>query len=618
MSFLDTIHAPAAIVRCEPGGRWHLEAVNVGFAAVMGLKQGEGAGIEARALVSGAQWAPWAAALDRRAHGRSQRLPTPDGESLMAQLSPLSSEGEARRLLLIGHPVAPPVRTDWRANYEALFERLPTMMHSIDAQGRLLHVTDMWLSVMGYRREEVIGRRSTEFLTEASRQLAREVLPEFMRTGHCQNIPCQFITKAGQRIDVLLSATAEMGPDGEMLRSLAVLSDVTALKRLAAEREAALKASEEVASLTESILNEQTEMICRFLPDTTLLYVNEAYARAFDASPTELTGQRFLQFIPEADRPGVRAHLQKISDPAGSGRVTYEHRSIVRGRMVWQEWTDTALFDNEGHVLELQSIGRDITERKQAELSLTRANEKLAQANSDLEQFTRVAAHDLKAPLRGVRNLATWIEEDIGEHLTGETGQHFEHLVRRVERLDNLLDDLLAYARLGQRVDLPREVHVPSLAREVVELVGLSRGISVNVTGDAPPFTTQATPLSTTLRNLISNALKHHDRSEGCVDVIVSVDGAAVVVVVEDDGPGIPAKYHERVFQPFTTLKSRDVVEGSGMGLAIVRRIVELHGGQITLEAPIHPGAEGGERPRGTRFTVRWPIALPEGQEEGE
>ncbi|MFN3200564.1 MAG: sensor histidine kinase [Bradymonadia bacterium] len=602
--------AAAAVLTRQPDQSWQIDEANAHWQKVWGRAEDAETPCALSDLLSPSLVTRWRSGLED-VEGRDLQYPWPATEQHMhVRFSPLHGvEGVPRCLVtVLTRPLGE--ETDYQQRYTELFESAPAMMHSIDAEGRLVHISDMWLQRLGYTRGEVLGRRSTELLTPESRRYAiEEVLPQYMITGRCESVPYQFVTKSGELVDVLLSATSEYDDDGRVNRSLAIIVDVTPLKRLTREREQALKAELESAALSHDILNAQSEMICRFLPDTTLLYTNEAYARIFGSTPTELVGRAFLDFIPAVDQAGTLNQLKLLGDPAGPGTMTYEHRALVHGHEVWQEWTDTAIFDTDGRVLEFQSIGRDVTERKLAETSLRESNEKLAQANADLEQFTRVAAHDLKAPLRGIKNLASWIEEDLGEQLTGEARDHFEHLVRRVGRLSALLDDLLAYARLGQRIDQVREVDILELAQEVVYVVDPPDAFTVQVVGETQILNTQTTPLSTALRNLVSNAIKHHDRGEGSIIVTVKAADGGCELLVEDDGPGIPEQYHTRIFEPFTTLKSRDEVEGSGMGLAIVKRLIELHGGHIHLEAPITqqgaPTDAAGRR--GTRFTLYWP-----------
>lgn len=609
---IERLKTPAAILRQTPDLVWHIDALNEAMRSLLVPTA------DPHLLIGAplADFVPpphdklWASALASDAP-QSIEHPWPGVKARMKiDLLPMEDgEGGVRLRWVTAQPCEDKPLPDYQIRYEALFDSLPAMMHSINNEGVIIHVTERWLQVMGYSREEVIGQRSTYFLTPESQRLAFEkTLPHFMRYGRCDDVPYQMVTKSGELIDVLLSATSERDEAGRVSRSLAFMTDITALKRLAEERERNLQAEIERSALSNEVLNAQTELICRFLPDTTLLYVNEAYARTFHTTPTALVGRKFIDFIPEEDRSGIFEHLASVSDPAGTGWITYEHRAMKGGSVIWQEWTDSAIFDTEGRVLEYQSIGREITEQKQAELCLRDTNDKLARANADLEQFTRVAAHDLKAPLRGIRNLATWIEEDLEGQMSDEVQINFNHLNRRVTRLSNLLDDLLTYARLGQRASSVRNMEITALIQDVVEIVDPPQTFTVQIEGGPVSLTTYKTPLATVIRNLISNAIKHHDRAEGLIRLVADTEGERLRLDVIDDGPGIPQRFYERVFQPFTTLKSRDQVEGSGMGLAIVRRLVELNGGQITV-CPAEPPSEGQAEPgRGTCFTFYWPL----------
>ena len=139
------------------------------------------------------------------------------------------------------------------------------------------------------------------------------------------------------------------------------------------------------------------------------------------------------------------------------------------------------------------------------------------------------------------------------------------------------------------------------LVRSVVELLTPPAGFVVTVANGMPQLTTYKTPLELVFRNLIDNAIKHHDRAEGRIEVSASNQGRLVEFTIRDDGPGIPAEYHDRIFRMFQTLKPRDEVEGSGIGLAVVKKVVERQGGQVTVES--HSG-------RGTAFRFTWPNSV--------
>ncbi len=224
----------------------------------------------------------------------------------------------------------------------------------------------------------------------------------------------------------------------------------------------------------------------------------------------------------------------------------------------------------------------------------------LENSNAELEQFAYVASHDLKAPLRGIANLASWIESDLKDVMDSDTKHHIMLLHNRVNRMEALLEDLLQYSRIGRARTEIRVADLNDVVPEIFTLVATRGQFSLEVQNPLPNLVTACAPLEQVFRNLFSNAIKHHDLDNGCVKVDVRDLGDLYEFLIRDDGPGIPTEYHERVFKMFLTLRGRDEIEGSGMGLAIVRKIIESAGGTITLESD--PSVE-----RGTTFRFTWP-----------
>lgn len=225
------------------------------------------------------------------------------------------------------------------------------------------------------------------------------------------------------------------------------------------------------------------------------------------------------------------------------------------------------------------------------------ANE-LIRSNEELESFAYVASHDLKAPLRGIDNLATWIEEDLGENLKGESRENMNLLRGRIKRLEALLSDLLTFSRAGQG-EVPTEtVNLNELISDSFDLLNVDRKFELQLSAPVEPIKIIKTALEQVIGNIFSNALKHHDTGDGHLFVNVRELDESYEFTIADDGPGIPSEHRERVFKMFHTLQPRDTVEGSGIGLAIIRRIVEKQGGKIFLE----DRADG----KGALFRFHW------------
>ncbi|AYG70273.1 sensor domain-containing diguanylate cyclase (plasmid) [Rhizobium sp. CCGE531] len=236
------------------------------------------------------------------------------------------------------------------------------MLHSIDEHGRLVAVSDAWLAKLGYSREEVIGRRSSDFLTPESRTYAiKEILPRFFQTGRIDDVEYQMVRKDGGVIDVLLSAVLDTSSPDSGNVSLAVVTDVTALKT--AKR--LLSASEE---RYRGLVEDQTELVSLASPEGELRFVNHAYARHYGLQPHDMIGRSLFDFIPEEGRAAVAEHLRTVCSVNWS--LHNENQVILpNGQVRWMAWTNRATVDAEGRIA-IHSVGHDIDERVAAERRL--------------------------------------------------------------------------------------------------------------------------------------------------------------------------------------------------------------------------------------------------------
>ena len=247
-------------------------------------------------------------------------------------------------------------------------------------------------------------------------------------------------------------------------------------------------------------------------------------------------------------------------------------------------------------------IAESLLVEKSREIEI--ANRDLARANRDLEEFAYVIAHDLKAPLRAIRLTADRLQHDIGAVIPEDGRAALALLGQQSRRMSGMLSGLLEYSRVGRKKEIEAEVDLRALAVEIAGSCAGAGAIRIEV-GDCPwpRFVTLREPLDVTLRNLVENAVKHHDRAEGAVRLSCSDGGAHWVVTVEDDGPGIPSEYHAAIFEPFRRVNDDGSSEGSGIGLALVKKTVELVGGTVELYSD--PAIR-----RGSQFVVRWPKTI--------
>ncbi|QHL86132.1 HAMP domain-containing protein [Nibribacter ruber] len=249
-----------------------------------------------------------------------------------------------------------------------------------------------------------------------------------------------------------------------------------------------------------------------------------------------------------------------------------------------------------------------VDDRKDEISSLTKSLNKMAaklqesfahltKVNKELDQFAYVVSHDLKAPLRAINNLAEWISEDLTEK-DPEIIQNLTMMRGRVHRMENLINGILDYSRVGRK-ELPTTTFsVQDLLKEATENLSPPAGFKITATTPMPVLSTERTLFYQVLANLLSNAFKYHHLQEGNVQVRCTELADFYQFEVEDDGPGIPQEYHQRVFGMFQTMEARDVKESTGVGLAIVKKIVEEKGGEIWIES---------EKGQGSIFKFTWP-----------
>jgi signal transduction histidine kinase len=221
----------------------------------------------------------------------------------------------------------------------------------------------------------------------------------------------------------------------------------------------------------------------------------------------------------------------------------------------------------------------------------------LTKKNQELDQFAHIVSHDMKAPLRGIDNVVSWIEEDHKEELTPKLTEYLHLIKGRVVRGESLIQGLLSYARVGKEEESEEKIDIRALLEEVLENFSLKPGTIITVSEELPVIYSVKLPLLQVFSNLVGNALKYNDKIKGIVEVYHKEYPGYWEFFVSDNGPGISKNYHEKIFMIFQTLKERDSFESTGVGLAIVKKILDSRGEQIKLES--EPG-------KGSIFSFTW------------
>ena len=468
--------------------------------------------------------------------------------------------------------------------YRDLYNNTPVMLHSIDKEGRLISVSDYWLDQLGYSRDEVIGRKSTDFLTEESRRYATDVvLPAFMRSGSCRDVEYQFIRKNGAVLDLLVSAITEHAADGSVERSLAVLTDVT--RRKQAER--ALVQSEQ---RFRGAFQTATHGIALVAPDGRWLAVNDALCRMVGYSDAELLRIDFQTITHPDDLDADLDHVRQVL--AGEVRsYQMEKRYIHKdGQTIWILQSVSLVRAPDGSPIHFVSQIVDLTERRRAEEQLRQAQKLEA-----VGQLTGGLAHDFNNLLAAVMGNLQLVERSLGDD--EKSKRRVRAALDATRRGADLTRRLLAFSR-RQALE-PKTLDVNELVIGMDKLLSRTLGEAVELqtrcVDDVWLCTADPSQLESAVLNLAINARDAMpDGGKLTIETAnASLDrdytarhdevtpGDYVLVAVSDTGVGIPEPLLDRVLQPFFTTKPPG--KGTGLGLSMVFGFVKQTGGHMKI-----------------------------------
>lgn len=462
--------------------------------------------------------------------------------------------------------------------YRSLVESTDDSVYLRDTDCRYLFISDKHLSRLGLPRDQVIGKSYGEFhAPEETKELAENVKRVF-ETG--KSIQHEHLSRSDNRYIIrTLSPVKEL--DGGVAAVTIVSKDITALKhtekRIKEERDNLNLIFESMVDGVYLVSDDyKVEFMNRVLIDELGDHVGDICYKAFHDR--------------EEPCPGCK-------NPA-----------VMKGKTVRWEWSsrrmnktydlvETPLKNIDGSISKL-TIFRDITERKRMEEERAGAEKRQLQLHAELEKshrelkdFAYIVSHDLKAPLRAISALAEWIVADYRDKLDEEGKKQLDLLLNRVRRMHGLIDSVLRYSMIERVKGEKEEVDLNALVSEIIAMLNPPENIRIEVVNELPTILCERTRLEQVFQNLLSNAVRYMDKPKGEITIGCTEEEGYWKFHVADNGPGIEERYYDKIFQIFQTLKPRDDVESTGVGLTIVKKIVESQGGEIWVHSKVGEGS---------------------------
>jgi PAS domain S-box-containing protein len=468
------------------------------------------------------------------------------------------------------------------SRFAGLLEAAPDAMVIVDASGRIVLANSQVAELFGYRRYEVIGEKIELLLPKRFRDRHPLHRQRYLETKQFRPMGAGLELfarrKDGTEFPVEISLSPLETSEGTLVT--AAIRDITDRKKAEARFAGLLEAAPDAMVIVDV--------------EGRVILVNSQTEKLFGYRREQILGNPVEMLIPQRFRPGHPAHRAGYLEarrfrPMGAGLELFAQHAD--GSEFPVEISLSPVETEEGPLI--TAAIRDVTERKRSEAELATQRAELARSNAELEQFAYVASHDLQEPLRMVSSYTQLLAREYGGKLDENAERYIDFAVDGVKRMQQLINDLLAYSRVGTR---GREFEVVNL-ETVLERVLSNLQVVIDESGvklsadDLPKIVGDPLQIMQVVQNLIANAIKF--RGEAPLEVYVGAErgDSEWVFYVKDNGIGIAPKYADRIFLIFQRLHSRRKYEGTGIGLAICKRIVERHGGRIWFKSEVGQGA---------------------------
>jgi PAS domain S-box-containing protein len=524
-----------------------------------------------------------------------------------------------------------------RSRYADLYDFSPVGYFVFSKTGKILEANLTGAGLVRMERSSLVNGLFTSFIDERFRTVFREHLGAVLRSRGKERCELQLRRKEGRSVFASLESISVKEEDNIRIRS--AVSDITDRKRAeeevlrlnaeleakvavrTAQLEAANKALKdeiaERARAEEEIRQSEREfraifelssvgMAQRDLSTGLIIRLNQKLCEMTGYSAKELLTRKDIMLT----HPDYRERDQEVRAGVlkGESDTWLIEKQYVRkdGEVIWVQVNGRLIRDSSGRPFRTVAVIQDITERKQAEeavadrtVQLERMNRKLVALNAELDDFTYVAGHDLQEPLRNLAAFIQLLREDLGDSLSQKAARDLGFITEAATRMQTLIQGLLALSRTGRVAKKKEKVSLNECADRALQALSLRlKETGAQITRDKMPEVWGDSTLLTELyQNLIGNALKFSKEPRPIIWLTVEAQGDDQIFGVKDNGIGIEPKYAQQIFQPFRRLHGRAEYEGSGIGLAICRKIVERHGGKIWVDSEPGHGAH-------FRFTI--------------
>jgi len=460
--------------------------------------------------------------------------------------------------------------------YRDIFENANEAICVIQDE-KIIFFNPMTLQYFGYSKEKLSSSKFIDFIHKDDKELFKKAYSNLI-TGNHDNGFISFRIQPKNKVIRWLKLNSVMINWGDKPATLNFLNDITEQK-----------ATQEEIKKFKVIFDNANYGITSIDSHGKIEYINKYYANVLGYDQEEVLGKKMSFFYNENQKEKLSIINKNLQENGSYSAIEVWH-TRKDGSVFPMLMNGNIIADATGKNSFTATSAINITDRKKYEHVQSQLFEELEDVNDELQNFAYVVSHDLKAPLRAISTLANWISTDYSDKFDTEGREQIRLLISRVKRMHDLIDGILEYSRVGRINEEIIEIDLNILIKEVIDIIAPPSNIKIKVADNLPTINFESTRISQVFQNLLSNAIKFMDKPQGYIEIGCKKRDDRWEFYISDNGPGIEEKHFANIFKIFQTLQPRDEFESTGIGLTLIKKIINMYEGIIWIESKLDVG----------------------------
>lgn len=461
---------------------------------------------------------------------------------------------------------------------QGVFENIVDAYVIMDLMGNILKMNDAAVDLLGFENTKE-NYNLLDFPLFEEKESVSRAFKDLLKNGSITDLEINILTKKQERKFIHVNASV-IYDDGLPVAAQGIVRDITLKDKYR-------KSLEVEKQKYYNIISNMDLGLVEVDSENRIIMTNQSFINMTGYSKEELIGLRGNDFLPIKDDIGLSE--KKLKERKKGKTDSYELRvKNKKGELRYWLVSGAPNYDLEGNLIGSIGINFDITEIKNLQIQKGKLLSQLEKSNDELQEYAHVVSHDLKSPLRSINALVSWLKSDNKDNFDKVSLQNLSLIETTIEKMDNLISDVLAYSSIGSENTEQFDVDLNILIEELIQFLYKPDHVKIHVINTLPVVMGDKIKLQQLFQNLMSNAIKFIDKEQGYVKINVEDIGTHFKFSIEDNGIGIDEKHHSNIFKVFQSVNKRK--DSTGIGLSIVQKIVELHQGEIWLNSKINEG----------------------------